>query len=183
MKKLILIWCLAILAACNNTKTKMAEQAKPQEEPDTTFISVEYIKGKVWTNAFMSNRDGRTMLQSFINDTVVKYYFGDAPSCWDENYTFWEKYYDCYKIYADTIEYIAKLSPQPKNDNKYSLSLFNWSRTYFKYKLYVENNLIDGTPDTVLLLNNGEGNGYDKYVTLTRVIKEKRITYPILINK
>jgi hypothetical protein len=176
MKKLIII--VLIFAACNPAQNKMGIQQAAAKQ-DTLFLSSDNLKGKVWVNSFMANHDGKQLLQSFINDTVVKYYFGNGPSCWNENYTFWEMNYDCYKIYGDTIEYIAKLLPNPKNENKYILSQFSWERRYSNYKLFIE----PATADTILLLKENETIGYEHHCTLTRLMAKKKITYPILLNK
>lgn len=169
---------MLIFASCNYVQNKKVEPPIPQK-PDTTFLTPENLKGNVWVDAFMANRESRQLLQSFINDTVVKYYAGDAPHCWDENYTFWEKYYNCYKIYGDTIEYIAKLVPNSKNDNKYDLSVYSWDRTCMQYKLFID----PDTQDTILLLKSNETIGFEKHNTLNWLIAKKKINYPILLNK
>lgn len=143
MKRLLFVLFVVItIASCNrptkDTSVTVINTVTDVSKIDTVFLDKNLLKNNYWIEfAFGSSEiPEKPMVLRFLNDTVVKYYFG-GDGCWNENYKSWEKYYDCYKIYNDTIEIIQKLVNKPGDDNKYELSPFDWPKKYKKTKFYI----------------------------------------------
>jgi len=187
MKKLLLLLLSSLFlnASCNQpvktTPTVVLSPTVEQIKNDTIFLSKNLIRSKYWIEyGFGKYIPKKPHIMKFINDTVVKYYFGDER-CWEENYISWERYYDCYKIYNDTVEFIEKLVPTAKNDNKYEiLNWTSWGRKYYRYKFY---EILDynSQKDTILEMK-GESE-YHLYHTLTKAKGRYNYKFPLLLNK
>lgn len=173
-KFILLICILLVISACKptiKTNSNMVNTTTVETtKSDTTFLDQKLIRDKYWIEYRPGGAMIKTRILKFLNDTVVKYYFGDN-SCMDENYTSWFKAYDCYKIYNDTLETIEKLVSNPKNDDKYVLDQLSWSRKYNSFKFYV----FEG--DTILSFKDKP---FDRdYHTLHKYKAKYKIKYQI----
>ena len=169
---------LFFIASCNQPVKTTSVSTNEASNSDTLFLNKNLIREKYWIAYGFGTSEipDKPMILKMINDTVVKYYFGHT-GCWNENYKSWEKYFDCYKIYNDTIEFIGKLANKQQNDNKYIISSFDWTREYKKFKFYIEPH----SQDTILELRTESFPQW--YHTLSEFKVKYKLKFPLLLDK